>query len=425
MTKIYKKMKKINSKNIGLSAFVLLLFFVAISCQDMNDNFKEYLDRGEIIYSNKVDSILGYSGNNRIKIEGYITNGFNVKDVIVTWKQSNGEQKELVVPYVKKEDTDKLDIIVPDLEEGTYEFTVVSRDASGNKSVPENVFATAYGENYKKKLSSRGIVEVVFGEGPEILNIEFNIGNEYQRNTEVKYTTVEGKEKVAEVSVTESSLNLTDLNPHKPIQYRTLYVPTLARKVKIGVDKDGKDIEKDVETTIDFFGTEWEDITLPKIPRKVVGEKPIELKADGLFTDAQDPGEGPIKDLIDGNTGTFFHMNWHKQTPFPHYIVVDLGREVEGFKFSYITRNNGRNYPEKIVLFGSTSFDGSTYDTKNAVEIATITQGLATGSAATYNSNNYTLDSKIRYLWFRIDQAQGSNAFIALSELSVTELIVE
>ncbi len=154
----------------------------------------------------------------------------------------------------------------------------------------------------------------------------------------------------------------------------------------------------------------------------VIGEELLKLKPDGLFTDAQDPGEGPIKDLIDGNTGSFFHMNWHQQTPFPHYIVVDLGKEVEGFKFSYITRNNGRNYPLKMVLFGSTTFDGSTFDTKNAMEIVTIDKGLAEGATATYNSESYILDSKIRYLWFRVDKAHASNNFIALAELSVTEL---
>ncbi len=424
-------MKKINNKNIGLSVFVLLSFFVTISCQDMNENFKEYLDKGEIIYSNKVDSIIGYSGKNRIKIEGYITNAFNVKEIVVTWKQNNGEQKELVVPYVKDKDTDKLDIIVPDLKEGTYEFTVVSRDASKNKSVAEKVFATAYGENYKNKLSPRSIDAVTFGKGPEILDIEFSIGNEYQRNTEVKYTTIDGKEKIVELPVTEKILNLTDLNPHKPIQYRTLYVPTLSRKVKVGVDKNGKDIMKDVETTIDLFETEWVNVEIPKIPRKVVREELLVLNAEGLFTDAQEKSEGPIKDLIDGNVGTYFHMSWSAPTPMPHYIVIDLGKDIEGFKFSYETRHNNNNDdPKKMTLFGSTTFDGN-FDPANATEIVTISDGLPNSKEvqganfANYTSTNYTLDSKIRYLWFRIDEVHSGSRWVALAELSITELILE
>ncbi len=415
-------MKKINI----ILALALISLLATVSCKDMNDNFKEYVESGETIYSNRVFGVTGFSGDNRVQIAGIIINASNVKDIVVTWKQSNGEKKELVFPYEKEDDADIVKMIVPDLEEGTYEFTVFSRDASGNKSVTEKVFATAYGDTYREKLSPRGIDAVTFGDGPEILNIEFNISNEYQRNTEVRYTDVNGVEKVAEVPASESSLNLTDLDPHQPIQYRTLYVPTLARKVKTEEkDENGEYIEIDVETTIDLFETEWANVEIPEIPKKITDEIPIQLTEEGLFTDAQDPGEGPIKNLIDGDTGSFFHMDWHHQTPFPHYIVVDLGKEVEGFKFSYTTRNNGRNYPEKIVLFGSQTFDGSTYDTSNATEIATIEEGLATGAAATYNSGNYTLDNKIRYLWFRIDRAQGSNAFIALSELSVTELVVE
>ncbi len=154
----------------------------------------------------------------------------------------------------------------------------------------------------------------------------------------------------------------------------------------------------------------------------VVGEEQLTLKADGLFTDAQDPGEGPIKDLIDGNQGTFFHMNWHQQTPFPHYIVVDLGKEVEGFKFSYTTRkHNNVDDPKKMTLFGSTTFDGTTFDPTTAVEIGMV-EGLPKGNAVSYNSENFILNNKIRFLWFRVDEGHGSKNFIALSELSVTEL---
>ncbi len=51
----------------------------------------------------------------------------------------------------------------------------------------------------------------------------------------------------------------------------------------------------------------------------------VELTAGQLSSNQPEPTEGPIKNLLDGNTGTFFHTRWSSpQVDLPHYIQVNF-----------------------------------------------------------------------------------------------------
>lgn len=153
----------------------------------------------------------------------------------------------------------------------------------------------------------------------------------------------------------------------------------------------------------------------------------LSLQASGLYTDAQEPTEGPIAGLIDGNNNTFFHSAWSvNYGPMPHYIVVDLGKEVSGFRFSYVTRNSAGagNHPLLMNVYAGNAFDGSTYDVSGLYEVAQLS-GLPNGATQTYNSADYILDGAYRYIWFQVRQTHGNTSFFALAELSITELILD
>ncbi len=83
------------------------------SCTDTFDI--PQLKSGEIIYSNKVDTVSALAGNKRVKIVGYITNAFNAKEIVVSWNKGKNSQ---IFPYTKSTSTDKLDLIVVNLPEG-------------------------------------------------------------------------------------------------------------------------------------------------------------------------------------------------------------------------------------------------------------------------------------------------------------------
>ena len=153
-----------------------------------------------------------------------------------------------------------------------------------------------------------------------------------------------------------------------------------------------------------------------------------------LSTNAQQSGEGPIANLLDGSTGSYFHSNWSSQVGEAHRLQVDMGdgHTLKEFAFSYTTRDNGTGgpHPSTIVVSGSNSFD------ETFVELATINSGLpTTGNTAwnTANENVITASEAYRYLRFTVTASAGTNGckhgnneyFFAMSEFSLSPIIYE
>lgn len=85
----------------------------------------------------------------------------------------------------------------------------------------------------------------------------------------------------------------------------------------------------------------------------------IALTAADLSTNAQEPSEGPIANLLDGNTSTFFHTAWSVGIPGPHWLQVNLKKEItEAYRFEYAPRN-AKDRPTDFDLMGS--MDGKSW----------------------------------------------------------------
>ena len=184
-------------------------------------------------------------------------------------------------------------------------------------------------------------------------------------------------------------------------------------------------VTREGEESAPFVVTAQAGKVAPTINDAGLGDK-FALTGADLWTDSQESSEGPIANLVDGNNATHFHMSWSAPTPFPHYIVVDLKKEVQGVKINYVCRDNqnGDN-PGQITLFGSNEFDRSLSKLSSATQFAVLT-GLPNTRAATYESANYINQAgKFRYLWIRIDSATSGKQWVALAELGVTEVLTK
>lgn len=157
----------------------------------------------------------------------------------------------------------------------------------------------------------------------------------------------------------------------------------------------------------------------------VVDAKPITLDPEKLYTDAPEATEGPISNLVDGDNNSFFHSSWSVDYgPMPHYIVVDLGKKVNGLSFSYVTRNhsNAANHPSELNIYVSNSFDN--YNTENAVHVDELSN-LPNSASQSFDSENYTLNDDYQYVWFEVKKTHGNSTYFAIAELSISELILE
>ncbi len=202
--------------------------------------------------------------------------------------------------------------------------------------------------------------------------------------------------------------------------YKTIHIDNLLHKygellfTLTPVSVDGVDGE-----TVSVKATAG---ALPKVIQ-FVDKKKVEIDpATQAWVDNPDPGEGPIKDMFDGNPATFYHMDWHNPTPFPHYIVVKLEKPAEAISFDYICRNHGGKInPKRIQVWGSNSFDGTTFDpeAQGAVKAGKELKDLPADKAANYSSEPIQLGAAYQYIWFQILEGHNNPNFSAIAEWKV------
>ena len=88
----------------------------------------------------------------------------------------------------------------------------------------------------------------------------------------------------------------------------------------------------------------------------------ITLTAEDFATNAQEPKEGPLANIVDGDMFTYFHSTWSEAADAEHYIEVTLPQPMTEFTLSYISRNE-RTVPTAITLTeGSANDDGGNDD---------------------------------------------------------------
>ncbi len=81
----------------------------------------------------------------------------------------------------------------------------------------------------------------------------------------------------------------------------------------------------------------------------------IALKTADLSTNAQEPSEGPIANLLDGDTGTFFHTAWSVSFTAPYWLQANLNKTIDNCKIYFHRRTqNNNNRPIDFDLMGST-----------------------------------------------------------------------
>lgn len=141
----------------------------------------------------------------------------------------------------------------------------------------------------------------------------------------------------------------------------------------------------------------------------------IALTTGMLSTNAQEPSEGAIAGLIDGNVNTYFHTSWSTtvENP-PHYFQIALNTPITAFKFQYTTRfSNGNAAPQTIDLMVSN--DGTTFSS-----VQVISSGLPTGGNASYTSPIIDAGQTFKYLRIAVPKSvAGENTFFVMSEFSL------
>lgn len=147
----------------------------------------------------------------------------------------------------------------------------------------------------------------------------------------------------------------------------------------------------------------------------------VKLDVSQLSTDAQEPTEGPISNLVNGNTNDYFHGRWsNPTTSLPHYIQVDFNEEHQVFAIEWWNRasgGSGDGFPTVVEL--QISNDGNEWETVETL----------TGFASTWGSHIVSdyVDAGKTFTHFRynVTAVTQNKDFFHMAELKFYDVELE
>lgn len=148
----------------------------------------------------------------------------------------------------------------------------------------------------------------------------------------------------------------------------------------------------------------------------------IDLTVDMLYTNAQEPSEGPIKNLIDGDINTFFHTAWSISIGAPHFFQINLNEPVRAISYNFSTRvgNNGGDV-KRMKIEGSN--DGEEW-----TEVAVHEYALPSGNGFKIDGEAVLMSDEYKHIRFtplaRRSADPINNGYFNMSEFNLFEVPV-
>jgi hypothetical protein len=170
-----------NKKSIVRYILGICLFSIYLAgCEDNNSLHQSYIDKGEIFYTGKCDSVKTFAGNERVKFTWLINADPRINKTIIYWNEG---KDSVEIPIARTEKgTIQMEKILP-IKEGGYSFIFVTMDAKGNSSLEIERSVSVYGPRYISFLTNRRLSYSFAGGG-------LTITWDPVESTLVQYTTV-------------------------------------------------------------------------------------------------------------------------------------------------------------------------------------------------------------------------------------------
>lgn len=321
-------------KNIYKVCCFLVLAFLVHACTKDDTAFKSYLKDGEIVYPGRVSPVITKPGNLRTGLWWNPSPDPSIVRYVIYW---NNKTDSMVVNSTSHKPSDTIKVVIPNLKEYTYAFTVYSYDAEGRKSVPVEVNnVRVFGPLYQSGLLNRPYN----ASNPYVLNadgslqLNFNVPDTINISTVIKYTNKSNAAAEKILLPADNSALITDYKLGSEIQYLSSYIP-------------GKG-------ALDVF-TVSKPSVFPRIYSYVLCDRLL-FKESPLPNDAQTYESGTsVSKLWDGSVGpqsypNIFHSNG--SSGMPHTITFDLGKVYDNLSRIEETGRDCCNNPDDFEVWG-------------------------------------------------------------------------
>jgi hypothetical protein len=392
-------------KTIKYLAFILGLGIIAVSCtKTVGDAYKKFEVGGEIKYPGRPDTAIAHSGLNRIQLSVILGNDPLVTKVRVFY---NLGKDSIDVAVKRTSGKDTINVIVPNLAEGNYNFDVYTYDAAGHKSVVVNTGGISYGASYVSSLTNRTLVSLTQGTDGKI-NLSWGAAAGGELGIEVNYISLAGVATKITVVPTQTLTVLPDYKDNTTLTYRSLYKPDPG--------------------AFETFSPPLLSVTLPAFERQFDKTKFALLI---LPTDVLDGGYGWLQSYLWNEN--YNPPGFATQNKIPCWFTFDTGAAAALSRFK-VWQANDRLYQLESVktfeLYGNNTpaSDGSfTGWTKIGSYTSVKPSGLPVGQNSTADiafakaGEEFTVAAgtpAFRYYRFKLLTNWGNGNFMTMEEIT-------
>ena len=344
-------MKKIYSHTLIILSIISLIVF---SCGDMDSIHEDYL-QGEQVYAGKLDTLKIRPGYYRAQLEGQTQFLGNSTKIIIEYDD------ELEIYDIVNEDINDgiYSMILPSLDERSYEFSVTTQDDLGNLSVSQIVAGSAVGDIFVSDQDPREIIDFTFEDDGTYANF---FGNAQSEN--VIFTLIDYENEFDEIT---SDTIFFEESRKKLFQYKSNGNLTTTSIIQSGLDG------------IDSIALNPLNYTLPELPYSLLNKdyfRIVNMPSDnpGTFNNAL-PSQYLFDDITDWNGDDTYTYNSGPNS-LPSHFTVDLGVKTDLRRVDLITidPNIDPTYnPTLIQIWGRDNIDFA--ETNSSSEVDFINAG--------------------------------------------------
>lgn len=369
------------------------------------DAYKKYQAGGEIIYPGRVDTMFVRAGYKRIQLSIVLGNDPLVKRIRIYWNNKL-DSVEANVSHTTGKDT--VNLIVPDLAEGNYNFTVVTFDEEGHQSVTFNGSGIVYGDSYISSITNRTLKTVTQSQDGNQIQLAWGGAAEGDLGTEVNYVGSDGAGHKITVQAAETTTTLPTYQESSELTYQTFYKPDT--------------------TAFELFSPAPVRVTLPAF------ERPLDKSKFAILilpTDVLEGGYGWLENYLwDEN---YNPPGFATQNQVPCWFTFDAGESASISRFK-VWQANDRLYEKESVktfeLYGSDSPDpdgswtswtliGSYTSTKpSGLPVGQTNQADIDYAKAGEEFAAPAATPKFRYYRFKLLSNWGNHSFMTMEEFS-------
>lgn len=206
-------------KKLMLSILSLAAVLAWGGCSKIDD-YREFAAGRMHKYAGKVDSLKLFPGNGRVVLSWLLIADPNVNKVTIKF---NGTDS-VTVPVTRSQHQDSITYEFSPLPEATHNYTVITTNTFGERSVPVYVSGKSYGENYTKALLNRPLEDAWLAENGNA-TLKWGAREETCLGVKISWTKNNGSKAERYLAEATPEIVLEDYKPGTPFTYRTLFKP--------------------------------------------------------------------------------------------------------------------------------------------------------------------------------------------------------